>query len=654
MIDNFLLLLTIIVIFSISILIYIIINNKEGFKNIDGEKGIILPIMHGIPGRIGTNGTNGKHWGNLNFKNEKNEIIDQLLNPTDKNKNLARDIIVPNAIQGKTGEVGTILFVNHKKEIIGSYNLPDGSYEKTLKPIIINVPQGIKGEQGDNGSDNTHPPEQHREKGHIGGEDIFKDVKVSNKVCFKKDTKKCIDFEILKTLVNYDDYLKELENRRLRIIRQLCYLEFYEDYNKKEHPNREELIKEYKKQLEEIYDFNGEPFNYEENINKENGNCPEFPEKPLCKFNDNHLDVDNEYLFEDYSCNKLTTNCGVGQFISRAAYKDKDDKNRDIYISDNKCAECTVKREHIDKENGDVYVGCDGVYDGIVANCKTNQYIEVTPRPEGYVCKDCGTCSSGNYKAGGCSGTQSNNCKPCENCSISQYETNACNHNHNRTCANCINSCPTGQYLTGSCGGNGTLNNSCNSCTAGYYCRGDRNLHTCPTGQVSGAGAGSCNPCPCGQEPNENKTECTWKTDGYYQFYEYDGTEGCSKIDNSIPYNNHGRNAVSSAILIPARGVVSVYKEGNYEGECIDKKNDTDSQMIWNIPESHNDKVESIRINAGCYRGRDYCWENCKTTGKCDWCGIGHNCCRQEWGGGNNQCKYWDGNYFDHVCTKAH
>ena len=35
------------------------------------EKGIILPILHGIPGRIGTDGTNGKHWGNLIFKNEK-------------------------------------------------------------------------------------------------------------------------------------------------------------------------------------------------------------------------------------------------------------------------------------------------------------------------------------------------------------------------------------------------------------------------------------------------------------------------------------------------------------------------------------------------------------------------------------------------------
>ena len=113
-------------------------------------------------------------------------------------------------------------------------------------------------------------------------------------------------------------------------------------------------------------------------------------------------------------------------------------------------------------------------------------------------------------------------------------------------------------------------------------------------------------------------------------------------------------NAVSSAILIPAGGVVSVYREGNYQGECIDKKNDTDSLMIWNMPETHNDKIKSIRINEGCYRGRDYCWENCKTTGKCDWCGIGHNCCRQKWGGGNNPCKYWDGNNFDHVCTRAH
>ena len=76
--------------------------------------------------------------------------------------------------KGKTGEVGTILFVNHKKEIIGSYNLPDDSYAKTLKPIIINVPQGIKGEPGDNGSDNTYPPDQYIEKRKLMGKIYLK------------------------------------------------------------------------------------------------------------------------------------------------------------------------------------------------------------------------------------------------------------------------------------------------------------------------------------------------------------------------------------------------------------------------------------------------------------------------------------------------
>ena len=67
--------------------------------------------------------------------------------------------------------------------------------------------------------------------------------------------------------------------------------------------------------------------------------------------------------------------------------------------------------------------------------------------------------------------------------------------------------CPVGQYLTGSCGGNGTRNNSCNSCTAGYYCRGDRNQYECPPGQVSDAGAVIVIHVHV-DKTNENKTEC--------------------------------------------------------------------------------------------------------------------------------------------------
>lgn len=709
MIDNFLLLLTIIVIFIISILIYIIINNKEGFKNVNntkdirearlklnlesdlinyqkgskgfdgkkGKKGITPPRIDGIIGLNGENGKNGKNFGSLIFKDENDKVIDELINvKLPKHDNF--DIKVPNPIKGKTGVVGTILFVNHKKEIIGSYYPPDGSYAKTLKPIVINVPQGIKGEKGDDGTDGKHPQGPQGEKGdngddgeegergaqgdygkkgEIGGggeEDIFKNVKVSNKVCFKEEPTTCIDIDILKTLVNYEDYLKELENRRLRIINKLCYLEFYEDYNKEEHPNRDELINEYKKELKEIYDFNKEPFNYSEIINKDNGSCPEFPEKPECKFNDNHLDPNNEFLSENCSCEKLTTNCGKGMFISREAYKGKDDKNRDVYISDNKCAECTLKREHIDKEKDEVYLGCDGVYDGIAADCEDNQYIELTGGAEGYVCKDCGTCGGGTFKAGGCSGTQPNDCQQCKNCSGSQYETRACNHNHDRTCDNCTGSCPSGQYLSGSCGGNGSRNNSCNSCPAGNYCTGNRNITQCPPGQYSNAGAGSCSTCPCGQKPNGNRTGCEWQTDGFYQFHHYGGEGDCSKISNSIPHNHLGWNAVASSILVPPGKTVSVYRGGNYTGECVDYTNTGNSPNTWDIPGSHNDKVESILLDYGCYVGREYCWNDCNKTGRCDnRCGVGHNCCRQQYGGGSNPCSYWDGDVLDHVCVKG-
>ena len=711
MIDNFLLLLTIIVIFSISILIYIILNNKEGFKNIndtkdikearlklnlegdlinyqkgprgfDGEKGAPGPTPprdHGPPGRNGENGENGNHWGDIKFKNNNGKIIGELLNPENaENKNAPCDIIVPNPIKGKTGEVGTILFVNHKKEIIGSYYPPDGSYAKTLKPIVINVPQGIKGEPGDNGTDDKHPKGPRGEKGRKGpigndgprgsigtsgekgpdgggkDDETYKNVKVDNKICFKEDLNACIDFELLKAFVNFDDYLKKIEERRLRLIRELCYLEFYNEYNKEELPNRETIIDFKKSELEKIYTFNNKEFIYHEIINKEKGNCPAFPEQPSCTFYENHLHDDNQYLHEDCSCKDLTTDCGKGSFVSRKAYTGKDDKNRDVYISDNKCAPCTLLEKDVDKEKGEVFVGCDGKFDGIAAKCEANQYIERVPGPEGYDCKDCGTCGANTYKAGGCEGEQPNDCKACTNCSSSQYETRACNHNHDRTCANCTSSCPAGQYLSGSCGGPGSSNYSCNDCTAGFYCTGNKSQNRCPEGTKSGPGASRCTPCLCGQKSNASRTECEWKTDGFYQYYHYGGNGPCSKISDSIPYNHHGWNDVASAILVPKGATVSVYKKGNYEGDCEDYTNTGNTPAIWDIPGSHNDKVESIRINAGCYRGRDYCWKKCKVNGQCDWCGVGHNCCRQKRGGGDSPCKYWDGNYFDHVCTRAH
>jgi len=706
MIDIFLLLLTIIVIFSISILIYTIINNKEGFTNIydtkdikearlklnleknlinyqkgskgfNGEKGkqgaLPIPSDDGPIGGIGDPGVNGKNYGSLIFKNEEDDVIDDLINKNIKGLNHPNfNIKVPNAEKGTTGFVGTILFVNHKKEIIGSY-YPTDEYAKTLKPIIIDVPQGIVGEPGKNGSDNSHPqgpqgkigkmgdqgtigergdPGQDADKGTIGGggdEDIFNNVKVGNKVCFKEDSNVCIDIDIMKTLVNYNDELKKLENRRLRIIRKLCYFEFYEEYNNEKHENRDELIIEYHRQLQEIYDFNEKVLNYEEIVNKDTGTCPEFPEKNECKFNENHLNNENQYLFDKCRCEKMTTNCGNGMFISREAYKSKDDKNRDVYVSDNKCANCTLERWSGENDNDELYVGCDGVYDGIAAKCTANQYIELTSGPKTYNCKDCGVCPSKHYKTGGCKGLQKNTCDKCKDCSSSQYEVKGCDHNHNRECGFCKTSCPAGKYLKGNCGGNGTGQNDCVTCTAGYFCPGDIHQHRCAPGSISGPGAANCSPCLCGQYIKDNT--CQWLP-AFYQYYHHNGEGGCSNIINSIPYNHSGWNRVTSSILIPAGKTVSIYTGGNYSGECAEKKAGG-SPEIWNIPSSHNDKVESIRINGGCYVGRAFCYKDCGKIrgGDCDACGKGHRCCRESYKGGT--CEYWDGNTFDHVCIRG-
>jgi hypothetical protein len=561
MIEIFLLLLTIIVIFSISILIYTIIKNKEGFINIDdtkdikearlklnleknlinyqkgskgfnGEKGeqgpSPLPPDDGVIGEMGDDGINGKNYGSLIFKNNEDKLIDNLLNQNTKDpKHPDFNIQVPDAVQGTTGVVGTILFVNHKKEIIGSYYPPDGTDAKSLNPIIIDVPRGIMGEVGDNGKDNKHPigpqgergiignkgpvgergnPGPNADKGAIGGggdEDIFNNVKVGNKVCFKEDDTACIDIDILKTLVNYDDYLIKLENRRLRIIRKLCSLEFYDEYNNEKHENRDELILEYKIQLKEIYDFNKEPFNYPEIVNKETGTCPEFPEKDECTFNDDHLNDANQFLFDKCRCEKLTTNCGTGMFISRKAYIGKDDKERDVYINDNKCSECTFKREHVDKEKDEIYIGCDGVYDGIAASCEKNQYIEVTGGSEGYKCKD---VPAGYYITPNRNGIEicpvGHKCVDGNliECTGNQYQDKI----GQSSCTNCNSNCGSGKHRTGSC--TSTTNYSCHNCAFGNYCTDGLTQNKC--GPPCQNGQHAVFACSSSQNTQCRETEC--------------------------------------------------------------------------------------------------------------------------------------------------
>ena len=618
MIEYFLLLLIIIVIFSISILIYTIINNKEGFRNIDDtkdikearlklnlEKNLInyqkgskgfdgeqgkqgptpLPPDDGIIGEMGDNGIDGKNYGSLFLKNNENEVIDSLLNTNTKDpKHPDFNIEVPNAEQGATGFVGTIEFVNHKKEIIGSYYPPDDALVKNSNHIIIDVPQGIVGDTGDDGSNGIHPqgpqgergengelgeegergdPGPNANKGGDGGggnEDYFNNVKVSNKVCFNEDYNSCIDIDILKTFINYDDYLIKLENRRLRIIRKLCYLEFYDEYNNKKHENRDELILEYKRQLQEIYDFNDEPFDYSAIVDKDSGTCPEFPEKPECKFDDNHLNEENEFLFDKCGCEKLTTDCGIGQFISRPAYKGKDDKDNDIYISDNKCAECTLKREHVDEENNELYIGCDGIYDGISASCKENQYINITGGSD-YSCTD---VQSGYYVASNrisetiCpKGNKAVNGKLIE-CTGNQYQ----NETGKDSCKNCTNKCENGKYRTGNC--TSTTNFSCQQCAGGNYCTDGINERACTTSSCvpeqyiskecsptnnricsacphnkfcNGTTATTCTPC------NENQyevTRCTLTSNPICS--DYNAWRDCATKGGKVGYQNAGRD----------------------------------------------------------------------------------------------------------------
>ena len=693
MIENFLLLLTIIVIFSISILIYKIINNKECFINIDdtkdikearlklnleknlinyqkgskgfnGEKGEQgpppLPPDDGVIGEMGDDGINGKNYGSLIFKNNEDKLIDNLLNQNTKDpKHPDFNIQVPDAVQGATGVVGTILFVNHKKEIIGSYyppDGPDGAYAKSLKPIIIDVPQGIIGEVGDNGKDGKHPigpqgergiignkgpvgergnPGPNADKGAIGGggdEDIFNNVKIGNKVCFKEDDTACIDIDILKTLVNYDDYLKKLENRRLRIIRKLCYLEFYDDYNNEKHANRDELIIEYKKQLKEIYDFNKEPFNYPEIVNKETGTCPEFPEKDECTFNEDHLNDANQFLFDKCRCEKLTTNCGNGMFISRKAYIGKDDKERDVYINDNKCSECTLKREHVDKEKDEIYIGCDGVYDGIAASCETNQYIEVTGGSEGYKCND---VPAGYYITENRTGIRicpvGHKCVDGNliECTGNQYQDKI----GQSSCTNCTTTCGNGKYRSGSC--TSTTNYSCHNCPHNHYCNGIRKdlctpcqngEHTVIECSTSKNRQCSENQCLCSNGigstgancPSHHSNKCATCEGGYNIF-----NNECVKNQATFAQNKNysspkeykdrhdvslgGMNNRYSGVLKQKGASVGIHQDSKFGGWCTDLTpygnidftdvKHTDPNLGWGW---WNDQIGSVSIPNVC------------------------------------------------------
>ena len=147
----------------------------------------------------------------------------------------------------------------------------------------------------------------------------------------------------------------------------------------------------------------------------------------------------------------------------------------------------------------------------------------------------------------------------------------------------------------------------------------------------------------------------------FYQYHDFNRGGGCSAITDHIPYNHGGWNRAASSFFIPAGKSISLFTGSNYTGKCLfNRVSTSDSYINLNGSESsHNDKVESIRINESCVKHENKgCWGNDKcgknsSGGNCDWCGVGHKCCRQRRGGGSNPCSYWDGGTSSHQCVKS-
>ena len=258
----------------------------------------------------------------------------------------------------------------------------------------------------------------------------------------------------------------------------------------------------------------------------------------------------------------------------------------------------------------------------------------------------CPVCSNTQYSSGSCGGGSSNSksCHNCPECTNTQYSSGSCGGSSNsKSCHNCP-VCSNTQYSSGSCGGSSN-NKSCHNCPV------------CSDTQYSSGSCGgssnskSCHNCPCGKKVNSSKTGCDWDNN-FYQFYNYNLGGGCSKISKHISGNFSGWNAVASSFLVPAGKSISVFNSKNYGGSCISHTAPGNARSTFNMPSSHNDNVQSIRINETCYRGRDYCHSSCGGGGACNWCGKGHKCCRQGWKEGS--CSGNEGNAFDHVCVKGY
>ena len=250
---------------------------KKGVKGLSGEKGD--KGSDGILGNIGNRGDDGIESGPIIFQNKNGIELGRYQPDDDAANNKKLYINVPDGIKGNEGLVGPIIFVKEdvnidskidynidnksvnipissysNDDILGSYFPPDDTEASKIKPIIIKVPNGLEGnvgltapcskcEKGDKGDDGE--PGIQGEPGEVGntgikGKDginggeknksVFEDIKINNKICWKKKGKNiCITNDLLNAIIfdlndkkNNKNYVPPLKRRENRIKTELC------------------------------------------------------------------------------------------------------------------------------------------------------------------------------------------------------------------------------------------------------------------------------------------------------------------------------------------------------------------------------------------------------------------------------------------------
>jgi hypothetical protein len=256
------------------------IEYRTGKKGLPGLRGDIGDKgQDGVLGNIGNRGDDGIESGPIIFQDKNGIELGRYQPDGEAANNEKLYINVPDGIKGIEGLVGPIIFVKEdvnidskidynidnkevnipissysNDDILGTYFPPDDTEASKIKPIIIKVPNGLEGnvgitaacskcEKGDKGPDGK--PGIQGEPGEVGntgnkGKDginggekeksVFEDIKINNKICWKKNENNiCLTNDLLNAIIfdlndkkNNKKYIPPLKRRENRIKNELC------------------------------------------------------------------------------------------------------------------------------------------------------------------------------------------------------------------------------------------------------------------------------------------------------------------------------------------------------------------------------------------------------------------------------------------------